>query len=92
MSNPTENIDIFEGAWAYVNKTKLKKTHTDISEDGLFSKKDIPSGQIISFFGGIIFTKEFWGKKCLIDPSYFRIFTHAISKIYYKFDYVFTYG
>ena len=80
--NSTVIIDTVEETWVYVKKTKLKKTHTDISEDGLFSKKDIPIGQIISFFGGIILSKEVWENTHLIDPSYFRIFTHPSSKTY----------
>ena len=80
--NSTGKIDNVEETWVYVNKTKLKKTHSDNSEEGLFSKKDIPSGQIISFFGGIILSKELWENKRLIDPSYFRIFNHPSSKTY----------
>lgn len=74
--NSTGEIDTVEETWVYVNRTKLMKTHSDISEDGLFSKKNIPSGQIISVFGGIILSKELWENKRLIDPSYFRIFDH----------------
>ena len=77
----TKAIDKVEENWVYVNRTWLNKTFTDHGEEGLFAKKNIPKDEIISFYGGIILSKETWDYMRLVDPTYYRIFENPSSKI-----------
>ena len=64
--------DPVEDKWVYVNESRIKKHMHSKGEDGLFAKTDIPSHQMISFYGGFRYNKSIWEDMNLLDPIYAR--------------------
>ena len=67
---PTLVTDPVEDKWIYVNDSKIKRHLYSQKEEGVFAKMEIPSNQLISFYGGYRYNKSVWEEIKELDPKY----------------------
>jgi hypothetical protein len=63
--------DHIEDKWVYVNESRVTSMYSQV-EEGLFAKSNIPTNEVIAFFGGFRYSKQTWEDMKLLDPVYFR--------------------
>ena len=71
-NSPLFVTDPIEDKWVYVNQSRRATNMYSKVEDGLFAKINIPTNEVIAFFGGFRYSKQTWEDMKLFDPVYFR--------------------
>ena len=71
-NSPLFVTDPIEDKWVYVNQSRRATNMYSKVEDGLFAKINIPTNEVIAFFGGFRYSKHTWEDMKLFDPVYFR--------------------
>jgi hypothetical protein len=70
--SPLFVTDHIEDKWVYVNESRRVTNMYSQVEEGLFAKINIPTNEVIAFFGGFRYSKQTWEEMKLFDPEYFR--------------------
>jgi hypothetical protein len=70
--SPLLVTDPIEDKWVYVNESKSASNIYSQVEHGLFAKINIPTNEVIAFYGGFRYSKDIWDVMKLFDPVYFR--------------------
>ena len=61
--------DPYEYNWVYVRSSRIKGAY-----EGLFAKRDVPKGRVVSFYGGIrMRTTELTDPKDAYDANAYKI-------------------
>ena len=71
-TSPLFVTDHIEDKWVYVNESRSATNMYSQVEHGLFAKINIPTNEVIAFYGGFRYSKHTWDDMKIFDPVYFR--------------------